>query len=217
MIYKSTLNTKLLSMKKNLLILMLTAFIGCDFGKPTEAKLRAEREKITLDSLAIDSANVAVGEAKAALANAETAKESESTNWQYSEEEDKMTSKKTFFANILSPTKLNFDFPYEGSSASIILRKKRGELNVILQVSKGQFKGYVNDGQTIKARFDKGVVQSYSCSEASDNSSNVLFINSANKFLKNLKNYHKLVIEAEFYQEGVQQIEFDISNLKWNH
>lgn len=136
--------------------------------------------------------------------------------WSYEEDEDKMTSKKTFYAIVNSPTELNFDFPYEGSAAALTLRHKRGSTDIILQITKGQFITPM-DGTYIKARFDDLPASSYSCSEPSDNSSTVLFIDNTSRFLSNLKKHRKLIIEAEFYQEGLRQIEFDISNLKWDH
>lgn len=137
-------------------------------------------------------------------------------SWTYQEKEDKMTSQKSFFAFVKSPTELGFKFPYENSVSGLTIRKKRGETDIMLQVSSGQFKSDY-DGTTIKARFDSDKAITFSCSSSSDGSSNVLFIDNVKKFMSNLKTHNKLVIEAEFYSEGLRQIEFNIQGLKWNH
>jgi len=152
----------------------------------------------------------------AALLGVETTTD-ELYKWSYSEDEDKITSKKTYIAHLVSPTELNFDFPYRDAYPMLTIRKKRGETDVIIRVSEGQFKVSSMDGTKIKARFDKEVAETYSCSGASDGSSEVIFINNVTRFVKNLKAHKKLIIEAEFYSEGLKQIEYDISDLKWNH
>lgn len=174
-------------------------------------------KKQTFDTSLSDNAIIDTSSAALRAMDTDTvATETNSSKWTYSENEDKMTSKKTYFAMIDSPTDLNFSFPYEGSSAGITLRKKRGDTDIILQVTKGQFVTPY-DGTTIRARFDEEPAGTYSCSEPSDHSSNVLFIQNENKFITKLKKHKKLIIEAEFYHEGLKQIEFDISGLKWAH
>lgn len=64
-----------------------------------------------------------------------------------------MTSKKQYFADLVANDELTFDFPYDGGSiATLILRKKRGENNVILKISKGRFI-HNYEGGSIKVRF----------------------------------------------------------------
>jgi hypothetical protein len=137
--------------------------------------------------------------------------------WEYSEDEDKMTSKKTYFAQNTAKELLKFDFPYDGGSvATLTVRKKRGENNVYLQVSKGQFNSGV-DGGNIRARFDSKPAKTYSFSQSSSNNSSVIFIDNEAGFIKNLKSHKQLFLEAEFYGEGNRIMEFDITGFKWSH
>lgn len=139
------------------------------------------------------------------------------SKWVYSDEEDKMTSKKKYYAVLTANDELVFDFPYDGGSvASLMIRRKRGEDNALLKVSKGQF---IHDyeGGSIKVRFGNSKPSTYAISRPSDQSSDLVFIDNASRFISNLKKYKKLLIEAEFYNEGVRQIEFNIEGFKWDH
>ncbi|QXV65112.1 hypothetical protein INP83_18845 [Mucilaginibacter sp. 21P] len=168
------------------------------------------------DSLSADTAKVdTTSNAAGHVEKKPTA--TDSTKWEYHEEEDKMTSKKTYFASIEANQQLQFDFPYDGGvTASILVRKKGGENEVMLNVSKGQFNMGI-DGGSLKARFDSDKAKTYSTSGPSDQSGNVMFISSAGGFIKNLKTHKKLLIETEFYNEGSRQMEFDIADFKWDH
>lgn len=138
------------------------------------------------------------------------------SNWTYQVDEDKMTSKKSYIAYTQAKELLEFDFPYNGGSvASLILRKKRGVTNVYIKVSKGQFHGTYDD-KKIRVRFDKLPATFNSYSEASDGSSDIIFLNNEKSFIAKIKKHKTLLVEAEFYQAGLKQMEFDISNLKWN-
>jgi hypothetical protein len=83
-------------------------------------------------------------------------------------------------------------------------------------MSKGQFI-YDYEGGSIKVRFGDSKVSIYAISGPSDHSSNIIFIDDASRFISNLKKYKELVIEAEFYNEGLRQIEFNIDGFKWDH
>ncbi len=43
----------------------------------------------------------------------------------------------------------------------------------------------------------------------------MIFIENAKGFLAKLKKSKKAIIEAEFYRNGMQQITFNTTNLKW--
>jgi hypothetical protein len=148
---------------------------------------------------------------------ADTGEVMPTSKWLYSDEEDKMTSKKKYFAQLKANDELIFDFPYDGGSvATLTIRKKRGEVDAMLKVSKGQFiLDY--EGGSIKARFGNAKPSIYAISQSSDHSSDLVFIDNASRFISNLKKYKKLLIEAEFFNEGVRQIEFNIEGFKWDH
>lgn len=138
-------------------------------------------------------------------------------NWHYRDEVDKMTSDTIFSAYVEATEKLNFDFPYDGGSTVVLsIRKKDNNTDVILRVSKGQFIPNVTGG-SVRVRFDKDQATKYPTSMSSDYSSDVLFIGNEREFVNNLKTHDAMIIEAEFYQEGLVPIEFNIKGLYWEH
>jgi len=44
-----------------------------------------------------------------------------------------------------------------------------------------------------------------------------LFIHPEPKFIAHAKIAKKMIVEAEFYQEGMQDMEFNTAGLKWEH
>lgn len=138
-------------------------------------------------------------------------------NWHYRSEEDKITSDTVYHAYVEANEKLYFDFPYKGGSTlTLMLREKNNETDIILRVSKGQFIPSVTGG-FVTVRFGKDKAKKYPTSMSSDYSSDVIFINNEREFVKNLKSHETVVIETEFYQEGLKQIEFNIDGLTWEH
>ncbi|WP_142528532.1 hypothetical protein [Pedobacter westerhofensis] len=139
------------------------------------------------------------------------------SNWTYEEDEDKMTSKKIFRASVTAKEELQFGSPYDGgSTATLTIRKKRGETDIYLRVSKGQFNSSY-DGGKVRARFDNIPAKMYEFSGASSGDSDIIFLDAVPSFLKKIKGHKKLLLEAEFYSEGLHVMEFDISNLNWTH
>ena len=137
-------------------------------------------------------------------------------NWSYSQDSDKMTSKIKYFATVDANEPLQLKAPYDGGvTATVTIRNMKGENEAMLQISKGQFLAGV-DGVDIQVRFDTLKAETYSCSGPSDYSSTVLFIQSSAKFIAHLKKAKKLLIGAEMYDNGVQQMEFNVAGFKWN-
>lgn len=138
--------------------------------------------------------------------------------WKYGTDTDKMTSNLKFFASINATNKLNFASPYEGGSiATITLRNQDKKNEVILTIDKGQFICHESDGCPIKVRFDSDPAISFKGGEPSDGSSTALFIDPASKFITHAKKAKKMIVQAEFYEEGVQDMTFNIDGLKWDH
>jgi hypothetical protein len=143
--------------------------------------------------------------------------DSEKPKWEYSEKEDKMTNKTNYYASIDANELLDFPFPYDGgSTASLNIRKTSTGNEAILQVSKGQFITDV-EGTEVKIKFDSEQPTTFNCSSSSDGSTNVLFINSTNKLIKKLKTAKKIIIQAEFYESGSKEMEFDVTGFTWAH
>lgn len=142
------------------------------------------------------------------------------SNWEYSNEEDKMTGDTAFFAESNSPTTANFKFPYNeegGSRFRLTIRKNGTGSDVILVVSKGNFLTNIMDDTKIRIRFDNEKPESYTCKAPSDHSNETIFIYPVKKFINKLKKAKKIFIEATFYDEGTIPVEFNVDSFKWNH
>ncbi|MCF2517135.1 hypothetical protein [Dyadobacter sp. CY351] len=137
-------------------------------------------------------------------------------NWSYNENIDRMTSAPKKTAQTVSTNTLDFDFPYNGGTSFTLLVRNAGNGNdVILSCSKCQFIHSFTDTNLLKVRFDENKAESFPFEMSTDHSSDLVFIGSESKFLKKLKKANHLIIGAEFYQEGVRYIDFDVSNFKW--
>jgi hypothetical protein len=65
------------------------------------------------------------------------------------------------------------------------------------------------------AKFGDGKEVKFSAAEPESGRSDVIFINGHDRFVEGLRKVKKLYIEAKFYQEPPQVMEFDVSNLEW--
>ena len=142
------------------------------------------------------------------------------SNWVFDSTINKMTSKINYTASISANELLDLKFPYQGGvSVSLSIRKKAGEENeAFLYLSKGQLMAaHSYEEGTIRLRFDEEAPESYSVIGSTDNSSNIVFINSVNKVINKLKRSKKLIIEAVVYDNGNQQMEFNTTGFKWKH
>jgi hypothetical protein len=136
--------------------------------------------------------------------------------WNYQESEENMGRGTIKYAHVVSLNTLNFEFPYQGSQrATLQLRKhpKHGE-DVIISIEKGQFKCSYN-GCKVAVRFDNGKAITYNASEPSDNSTTTIFIDDYKSFVARAKKSEKIFVEAEFYQEGFNVMEFNSEGLKF--
>lgn len=141
-----------------------------------------------------------------------------SVNWSYSENQDRMSGVKTRFASIQSDERLKFDFPYNGGTTfTLSLRHSKEGDDVILQCDKCQFiHSYAGDN-SIQVKFDQGSPETYSFSDATDGSSDLIFIQSTSRFINKLKKSNHILIGAEFYQSGTRYIDFSVKGLDWNN
>lgn len=160
------------------------------------------------------AANAAENSAVTASAAASNAA-STTSGWEYSQDKDEMRGTTTYYANVDSSNELQFGFPYEGGHATLHLRQRPQDgLNVIVTIA-GQFTcaSYM-DGH-VSVKFDDGPIQRFGCAEPSDGGTGTLFILGAKRFVDDLKKSRRVVIEADFYQNGGQQMDFDTQGLQW--
>ncbi|WP_297334539.1 hypothetical protein [Flavobacterium sp.] len=141
------------------------------------------------------------------------------SKWNYSDEKDKMSGETKYFAFIDADQLLNFEFPYDGgSTASLQIRNEEKSTDVMFLISKGQIvTGNAIDGGTTRVKFDDEKPMMVNVSYPSDHSTDVIFLSPTKKIVDKMKTAKKFLIEVEFYDEGIRQIEFDVDKLEWNH
>jgi DNA-directed RNA polymerase subunit RPC12/RpoP len=137
--------------------------------------------------------------------------------WEYETMQDSMSQKPVTTAFIKSTNRLSFDFPYRGAQQAMLQLRKhpRWGQDVILHIQKGQFLCNSYDGCDVSVRFGNGKPKRFSAGEPSDNDSTYIFIRGYNSFVSELRKVDKVYIEAQFYQEGAQTIEFAVDGLDW--
>lgn len=134
-------------------------------------------------------------------------------NWIYSESTDEMTGTVNKTACTESTNELDFSFPYNGgSSGSLCFRRKGKALNAWIRVSKGQFVCGIEDC-TLRLKFDEGAIQTYRGLESESQSTGLLFLQPEAKLLKASVGAKKLKLQAIYYQEGQQVLNFDLDGL----
>ncbi|MBN1325875.1 hypothetical protein JW977_02760 [Candidatus Falkowbacteria bacterium] len=137
-------------------------------------------------------------------------------NWKYGENVDKMTSEKIYYAYTTSTNRIDFDFPYNGGSNFQLLVRNGGKKNeILLSVSKGQFMTSIGYSD-VRVKFDdnKPIVINYS--SPSDGSYDTIFLKQSDTLISELKKSKKVIVEAEFFDEGNQLIEFNVEGFKWD-
>jgi len=154
---------------------------------------------------------------KSEVSSNNSVKEEPKSNWAYTQDIDKMTNDKRYFASCISTNEIEFDFPYNGGSSFTLIVRQMGKGNeIVLKVSKGQFMSSIGSSEYIRAKFDNEQPLSFSYNSAADGSDNIIFLDNSDKFLLKLKNSKKILLEAPFFSAGRQHIEFNVDGLKWN-
>jgi hypothetical protein len=124
--------------------------------------------------------------------------------------------RKQSFANVSSTNTLNFGFPYQGRQWGILTVRKSSQkgTNVLIRIERGQFLCGIEDC-IVNVRFDTGRIQRFSATEPSDHSTTTLFLNDEPRFVSLLHKAKVVRVEATFYEEGSQALEFNVEGFKW--
>lgn len=140
------------------------------------------------------------------------ASSAQAAQWRYEESVDKMTGKVEQNAHVRSDNTLNLSFPYAGENHGVILVRKhpRHGLDVMVAVDKGQILCRAYDGCSIMVRFGDQKPQRFSVSEASDHSSEVVFVQNTKKFIDSARKSKKILIQIPMFQQGEQVLEFSV-------
>lgn len=146
---------------------------------------------------------------------AEAPPEAPQTGWSYSEKKDEMRGNTARFARLSARDQIHLDFPYGASTPELALRQDPKYGFDIYLSANGQFLCRSWDDDTISVKFDDGPIESWACADAESGSSDIIFITAAERFLAKLRKAKRVVIEADMYQAGRQQMSFDVAGLEW--
>jgi len=135
--------------------------------------------------------------------------------WTYSESKDKISGEVTAYATTRSTNSERFAFPYHGGSRLNlqVRQEESGKTFILFAIDRGQFFCDL-DACSVRVKFDDET-DVYPVVGAADGSSDVLFIDLEDRFLKYLKQSKRLMVEAAFYREGKHTFEFKIASLRW--
>jgi hypothetical protein len=137
--------------------------------------------------------------------------------WSYQEQASAMDDAKTKIACTSSTNQVTLDFPYKNTGASLCIRRspKFGLDAFVTLDGEGQILCRTYDGCTVRVRFDARPARAFPGVDAADHSTNIVFIKSVPKLIAELRKSDKATVELEFYQNGVQSLEFDTQQFEW--
>lgn len=162
--------------------------------------------------------NQAKKEATASNSSEPTVTKEPESEWTYSTDTDEMRGTETHYAELKATNVIHLDFPYGDQTGKILVRQSpKFGFDILVGVASGQILCNSFQDTYISVKFDDGPIQRFGCTDASDGTNNMVFVQGAKNFLAKLKKSKKAIVEAEFYQNGVQQMSFDTENLKWGN
>ena len=174
--------------------------LGCSGPKNSNEKMKGEKEGL-----------------KKANEPQNPSKPGETSNWEYTELQDRMGRGVNKVAITYSLNTVSFSPPYEGDQHGLLaLRSLPGQgKDVMLGIEKGQFLTGI-DGCRVTVRFDDDKPIAFWGTGTENLNTTKIFISQYSKFVKRLKRSKIVMIEAPFYQEGNQVFKFNVDSLKWD-
>ncbi len=136
-------------------------------------------------------------------------------NWTYSTNEDSM-GRTVSFADVTSSNTLDFDFPYQGAQHGrlVVRETTKTGMQASVRIERGQFLCHVSDC-SVNVRFDDGPVRTVSAQGAADYSTTILFLESSESFFARMRKAKIMRVEAMFYQQGSQTLQFNVDGFTW--
>lgn len=135
--------------------------------------------------------------------------------WNYSSEEDEMTSNMNRYAQVTSPDMVDLEFPYqEGTYMTLYIREKGGATDAFIKVTTGQLHTDYNN-PTVTLRFDENPPEDFKVSDAASGDSEYLFFDNPIALVEKLKSSSKTKIKCMFYNQGSYVFNFDTDKFKW--
>jgi len=121
-------------------------------------------------------------------------------------------------ACLAATNEFELDAPYGGGTRGDICFRQTtgGAVDAWVDVNRGQMICHFRNC-TISVKFDDGEVLSFRADRPSDGTSTMLFVADAARFLEQTRAARRIMVEAEFYRAGPQQMVFDhAEGLVWN-
>lgn len=150
----------------------------------------------------------------------ESIKKEDLVEWTVRESIDEMTDSKNVRKSLESENEVEFSFPYDGGSSlkiEVIYRKKDGS-NVILRISNGQLLESFNGANCVTMRFDEEESQKFYTTSPADGSSDCLFLQNPQKFIKRAKTAKTIKVQVPVFQEGNPIFTFKVDvPLTWEY
>lgn len=138
------------------------------------------------------------------------------SNWTYDTSKDEMRGGVERYASLDAENTVKLDFPYGEQRGRVLIRQSpRFGFDIMVGVPSGQIMCNSYSNSYLSVKFDDGPVQRFGCTDASDGTNNMVFIESEKAFLAKLKKSKRMMVEAEFFQNGLQQFTFNTENLEW--
>ncbi|MBQ1543958.1 MAG: hypothetical protein IIZ63_18310 [Caulobacteraceae bacterium] len=143
-------------------------------------------------------------------AEADAAAKVIAANWDYGEKTDAMSNSVTRWGCLTSTNEVKLDFPYKNQATRLCVRHGPKGSDVYVKLPEGgQFNCSIIDGCRIRIKFDDGAIQSVNAVTGSDGSNDIVFLRGETKLVAALKTAKAVIVEAEFFQAGVQQMTFN--------
>lgn len=138
---------------------------------------------------------------------------SQANAWHADVKIDEMTGKKEYTASVISENNVTLGFPYGKIGGRLTIRNHpRYGKDVIFSADKGQIPCRSYSPCRVLLRFDDQKPISLQGSNPSDGSTEVVFISGYDRITKELSKAKILKIQLEFYSNGNQIFNFDVSD-----
>ena len=144
---------------------------------------------------------------------------SEEALWIYSQSVDQMRGGTTITAKLSSENTLHFEFPYDASNnrASLWLWKidSTGQ-QMGVSVDSGQFSCNEFAGDRIAIKIDDDPIDYVECETGAEGVTDIIYFGGdVRPLVSRILTSKRLIIEAEFYAHGREQMVFNTSGLNW--
>lgn len=149
------------------------------------------------------------GEAK------KVARTSPSSNWSYMEDKDEMREASVKRAVLVASKPISLAFPYGASTPELTVRSDPKFGSDVYISANAQFLCRSHDDDTISVKFDQGPIEEWACADADSGSRELIFVQRQQAFVERLKKAKQVIIEAEMYNAGRVQMNFNVAGLKW--